>query len=53
MKKMLALLLTATMLLSMCAFSTAMAEEKPLMTIDIYDEAANYHGIQRAPGSSP
>ena len=46
MKKMLALLLTATMLLSMCAFSTAMAEEKPLMTIDIYDEAANYHGIQ-------
>ena len=46
MKKMLALLLTATMLLSMCAFSTAMAEEKSLMTIDIYDEAANYHGIQ-------
>lgn len=46
MKKMLALLLTATMLLSMCAFSPAMAEEKPLMTIDIYDEAANYHGIQ-------
>ena len=46
MKKMLALLLTATMLLSMCAFGPAMAEEKPLMTIDIYDEAANYHGIQ-------
>ena len=46
MRKLLALLLTATMLVSMCAFGPAMAEEKPLMTIDIYDEAANYHGIQ-------
>ena len=46
MRKLLALLLTANMLASMCAFGPAMAEEKPLMTIDIYDEAANYHGIQ-------
>ncbi|MDD6052001.1 MAG: sugar ABC transporter substrate-binding protein [Clostridiales bacterium] len=45
MKKMLALLLTAAMLLSMCTIG-AMAEERELLVIDFYDEAANYHGIQ-------
>ena len=45
MKRFLALLLTLSMVLSM-GLSTAMAEEKELLTIDIYDDAANYHGVQ-------
>ena len=44
MKRLLSVLLVCAMLLSMGIFS-AMAEEAPL-TIDIYDAAANYHGIQ-------
>ena len=44
MKRFLSALLTLAMLLSLVSFS-AMAEEAPL-TIDIYDAAANYHGIQ-------
>lgn len=44
MKKLLSVLLVCAMVLSMGLFS-AMAEEAPL-TIDIYDAAANYHGIQ-------
>ena len=44
MKRFLAILLVLTMVFSMGMFS-AVAEEAP-MTIDIYDAAANYHGIQ-------
>ena len=44
MKRLLSVLLVCAMLLSMGIFR-AMAEEAPL-TIDIYDAAANYHGIQ-------
>ena len=43
MKRFLSLLLTLALLLSLASF--AMAEEAPLV-IDIYDAAANYHGIQ-------
>ena len=42
MKRFLAILLTLAMLLPL---SAAFAEKEPL-TIDIYDDAANYHGIQ-------
>ncbi|MBR3494470.1 MAG: sugar ABC transporter substrate-binding protein [Clostridia bacterium] len=44
MKRFLSALLICCMLLSMGIFS-AVAEEAPL-TIDIYDAAANYHGVQ-------
>lgn len=44
MKRLLSVLLVCAMLLSMGMVS-ALAEEEPL-TIDIYDAAANYHGIQ-------
>ena len=44
MKKLLSVLLVCAMVLSMGLVS-AVAEEEPL-TIDIYDAAANYHGIQ-------
>ena len=44
MKRFLSVLLICAMLLSLCAFS-AVAEDDPLV-IDIYDAAANYHGIQ-------
>ena len=44
MKRFLSVLLICAMMLSLCAFS-AVAEEEPLV-IDIYDAAANYHGIQ-------
>ncbi|MBR6029805.1 MAG: sugar ABC transporter substrate-binding protein [Clostridia bacterium] len=44
MKRFLSLLLTLAMLLSLVSVS-AVAEEAPLV-IDIYDAAANYHGIQ-------
>lgn len=42
MKRFLAILLTLAMLLPL---SAAFAEKEPL-TIDIYDDAANYHGMQ-------
>ncbi len=44
MKRLLSILLVCAMVLSMGLFG-ALAEEAPL-TIDIYDAAANYHGIQ-------
>ena len=44
MKRFLSLLLICVMVCSMGMFS-ALAEEE-LLTIDIYDAAANYHGIQ-------
>ena len=45
MKRFLSVLLTLAMLLSLVSFS-AVAEEPELLTIDIYDDAANYNGIQ-------
>lgn len=45
MKKFLSLVLAVCMVLSMCAFSAAVAEEAPLEII-VYDEAANNHGVQ-------
>ena len=45
MKRLLSVLLTIAMLLSLVTVS-AMAEEKELLTIDVYDDAANYNGIQ-------
>ena len=45
MKRFLSVLLTLAMLLSLVSIS-AVAEEKELLTIDIYDDAANYNGIQ-------
>ena len=44
MKKFLALVLTVAMLLGMVTVS-AMADDE-VITIDFYDDAANYHGIQ-------
>ncbi len=45
MKKTLSLVLAVIMVMSMFAFSTAVAEEAP-MQITVYDEAANNHGVQ-------
>ena len=45
MKRFLSALLTLIMVLSLVSVS-AMGEEKPLLTIDVYDDAANYNGIQ-------
>ncbi len=45
MKRFLSVLLTVAMLLSMVSFS-AVAEEKKLLTIDVYDDAANLNGMQ-------
>ena len=45
MKKFLSFLLTAALLMSMAAVP-AMAAEQELLTIDVYDDAANYNGIQ-------
>ena len=45
MKRLLALILTLAMVLPM-GIGTAMAEEKELLTIDIYNDAANYNGTQ-------
>ena len=42
MKRFLAILLTLALFLPLC---TAFAE-KELLTIDVYDDAANYHGLQ-------
>ena len=44
MKRFLAILLICVMACSICAFSAS--AEGELLTIDIYDAAANYHGIQ-------
>jgi putative aldouronate transport system substrate-binding protein len=47
MKRILAMVLACMLLLTMCAFSAASAEDdKELMTIDFYDDAANYNGVQ-------
>lgn len=47
MKKLLALLLAMIMVLSMSAISAVAEEEElPFMTIENYNEAANYHGVQ-------
>ena len=45
MKRFLSVLLTLAMLLSLVSIS-AVAEEPELLTIDFYDDAANYNGIQ-------
>ena len=45
MKRFLSALLTLVMILSLVSVS-AMAEELPLLTIDVYDDAANYNGLQ-------
>ena len=45
MKRFLSALLTLVMILSLVSVS-AMAEEQPLLTIDVYDDAANYNGLQ-------
>ena len=45
MKRFLSVLLTLALLLSLVSVS-AVAEEKELLTIDVYDDAANYNGIQ-------
>lgn len=47
MKRILAMVLTCMLLLTLCAFNVASAAgEQELMTIDFYDDAANYNGIQ-------
>ena len=46
MKRFLSLLLTLALLMGLVTISTAVAEEPELLTIDIYDDAANYNGIQ-------
>ncbi len=46
MKKTVSMLLVLTMIMTLFLGVTAVAEEKPLMTIEIYDVAANYQGIQ-------
>jgi len=45
MKKLVSLLLALALVLSLVSVS-AMAEGQELLTIDIYDDAANYNGIQ-------
>ena len=45
MKRFLSVLLTAVMLLSIVSVC-AVAEEPALLTIDVYDDAANYNGLQ-------
>ena len=45
MKRFLSALLAAVMLLSMVSVC-AVAEEPALLTIDVYDDAANYNGLQ-------
>ena len=46
MKRTISLLLALTMMMTMMIGMTAVAEEKPLMTLEIYDVAANYQGVQ-------
>ena len=43
MKKFLSLLLTVALLLGMCSFTVAAADEEP-MEIVFFDDAANYNG---------
>ena len=45
MKKLVSLLLALALVLSLVSVS-AMAEGQELLTIDVYDDAANYNGIQ-------
>ena len=45
MKRFLSVLLTLALVLGMVSVS-AVAEEKELLTIDVYDDAANYNGLQ-------
>ncbi len=45
MKRFLSLLLALALALSLWSVC-AVAEEQPLLTIDVYDDAANYNGIQ-------
>ena len=45
MKRFLSVLLTLALLMSLVTVS-AVAEEPELLTIDVYDDAANYNGIQ-------
>ncbi len=46
MKRYLSLVLACVMAMSMFVFGTASAEEKELLTIEVFDAAANYHGLQ-------
>ena len=46
MKRFLSVLLTLALLLSLVSVSAVAEGEKELLTIDIYDDAANYNGIQ-------
>ena len=46
MKKILSVLLILAMLLSLVSVSAVAEGEKELLTIDVYDDAANYNGIQ-------
>ena len=46
MKRFLSVLLTIAMLLGMVTIS-AMAEGEEPLVIDVYDDAANYNGIQK------
>ena len=46
MKRFLSVLLTLAMLLSLASVSATAEGEKELLRIDVYDDAANYNGIQ-------
>ena len=46
MKRFLSVLLTLALLLSLVSVSAVAEGEKELLTIDVYDDAANYNGIQ-------
>ena len=46
MKRFLSVLLTLALLMSLVTVSAVAEGEKELLTIDIYDDAANYNGIQ-------
>ena len=47
MKRFLSILLALALLMSLVSVSAVAEGEKELLTIDIYDAAANYHGIQK------
>ena len=46
MKRFLSVLLTLALLMSLVSVSAVAEGEKELLTIDVYDDAANYNGIQ-------
>ncbi len=46
MKRFLSVLLTLALLMSLVTVSAVAEGEKELLTIDVYDDAANYNGIQ-------